>query len=307
MKKTKVLVTGANGLVGSRFVEMSRSFELFTPDSKELDITNADLVKSYIEKTNPDWIVNFAAFTDVNASETQVGDLSGSAWKINVDGVQNLLNGFKSKNFIQISTDMVFPGDLTFPGPYSESDTPPDKSDKLTWYGWTKNRAEKIVTDRGGSILRIIYPVRSSFSGKLDYIRGALQKFVDGKMYPLFFDQQICISFIDEVVEALQKIIETDANGVFHSSSDTTSPHELISYIIKELGEDPDLVKSASIHDFLATQKNPNRYPVWGGLKTKQTEESLDIHCSTWQTIIEFLIGQGLSLPVRQAGLPEKS
>jgi len=297
MKKTKVLVTGANGLVGSRFVELSRSFDLLTPDATELDLTNPDLVKGYLEEKNPDWIVNFAAFTDVNASETQTGDTQSLAWKINVDGVQNLLNNFKSKNFIQISTDMVFPGDLSFPGPYSETDVPPESNEKLTWYGWTKNRAEKIVKDRGGSILRIIYPVRSSFSGKLDYIRAALQKFVDGKMYPLFSDQQICISFIDEIAVALQKIIETDANGVFHCASDTTTPYELISYVISELGEDSSLVKSASIHDFLATQKNPNRYPVWGGLKSKITEEDLDVHCSTWQTVVEYLIGQGLSLP----------
>lgn len=297
MKKTKVLVTGASGLVGSRFVELAKNFEFITPDLDEFDLTNIDSVRRVIEKTNPDWIVNFAAFTDVNAAEEQTRDVSGLAWKINVDGVKNLVDSFKSKNIIQISTDMVFPGTVENPGPYEETDTPPDTNDKLTWYGWTKNRAEKIVKERGGSILRIIYPVRSSFAGKQDYIRGVLKKFADGKMYPLFNDQQICIAFIDEISTALEKIIETNANGVFHVASDTTTPHELISFVIKALGEDETLVKSASIYDFLATQKNPNRYPVWGGLKTKKTEDALGIHLSTWQTIVEYLIGQGLSLP----------
>jgi hypothetical protein len=113
-------------------------------------------------------------------------------------------------------------------------------------------------------------------------------------------DQQICIAFIDEIAEALQKIISIDAHGTFHVSSDTTTPHELISYVIDQLGEDSSLVKSSSVLEFLKTQSNPNRYPVWGGLKTNLTEAELDIHCSTWQTIVEYLIGQGLALPEKE-------
>ncbi len=311
--KEKILVTGATGLVGSRFVELAKEYSLYTPTSEEMDINNPSSVKSYVEKTNPDWIINFAAFTDVNASEEQTGDNTASAWQINVVGVQNLLGAFKSKNIIQISTDMVFPGDLSQPGPYAETDIPPTTNEKLTWYGWTKNRAEKLINERGGTVLRIIYPVRSSFEDKLDYIRGALKKFVEGKMYPLFHDQQISIAFVDEIVTTLKKIIENDAHGVFHASSDTTTPHELISFVIKQLGGDESLVKSASIHDFLATQKNANRYPVFGGLKSKLTEErlfgglktviteeELSTHFSTWQTVVEYLIGQGLTLPDKQ-------
>ncbi len=298
MSKEKILITGASGLVGSRFVEKYvDNFQLITPEYPDFDLTRLEDVRKIIEKENPDWIINFAAFTDVNSAEAQFGDESGSAWKINVEGTENLQKTFLSKNFIQISTDMVFPGDLSQPGPYSETDIPPDSSDKLTWYGWTKNRAEKLVLSQGGTVLRIIYPVREKFNLKLDYIRGALKKFAEGKMYPLFDDQQICISYIDEVADTLSKIIETDSHGVFHCSSDTTTPYELISYVVDQLGEDASLVKSASINEFLKSQANPNRYPVWGGLRTVITEEALEMHFSTWQTVVEYLIGQGLSLP----------
>lgn len=301
MTKIKVMVTGADGLVGSRFIELAKDFDFITPDQSQLDLTDESSVKDFVQKENPDWIINFAAVTDVNAAELQTGDENASAWKVNVEGVQNLLTAFKSKNFIQISTDMVFPGDLSQPGPYEETDSPPETNEKLTWYGWTKNRAEKLVKERGGTILRIIYPVRSHFDKKLDYIRGALKKFAEGKMYPLFSDQQICIAFIDEIATTLSKIIETDSHGVFHCASDTTTPYELISFVLDQLGEDSSVVKSASITEFLKTQTNPNRYPVWGGLKTKITEENLETHCSTWQTIVEYLIGQGLALPSVEA------
>ncbi|HCQ31274.1 TPA: hypothetical protein DIU27_02750 [Candidatus Collierbacteria bacterium] len=297
MSKTKVLVTGASGLVGSRFIELAKVFDFVTPDLPHFDLTDLEAVRVLVEKENPEWIVNFAAFTDVNAAEQQSGDENGLAWKVNVTGVGNLLKSFKSKNFIQISTDMVFPGDLSQPGPYDETQVPPDSNEKLTWYGWTKNRAEKLVRENGGSVLRIIYPVRHNFDIKPDYIRGALKKYVDGKMYPLFMDQQICIAFIDEISDTLQKIIETESQGTFHCSSDTTTPYELITYVVDQLGADSSVIKSTSVLDFLKTQTNPNRYPVWGGLKTKLTEENLDMHHSSWQTVVERLIGQGLGLP----------
>jgi dTDP-4-dehydrorhamnose reductase len=296
MNKVKVLVTGSTGLVGSRFLELAKKYEFSTPSFPEFDLTNKESIKKSIDQFNPEWIVNFAAFTDVNGAETQTGDENGSAWNINVKGIQNLVDAFPSQNIIHISTDMVFPGSVESPGPYAESDKSPDSPENLTWYGWTKNRAEKIILGNGSTVLRIIYPVRSRFEPKLDYIRGALKKFSDGTMYPLFNDQQICIAFIDEVAETIEKIIDTNSSGVFHCASDTTTPFELISYTVDQLGGDASLIKSASIVDFLATQANKSRYPVYGGLKTVFTENKLDLHFSTWQTVVEKLIGQGLSL-----------
>jgi len=297
MSKIKILVTGASGMVGSRFIELSQDkYDFITPEYPDFDITNLDSVKSVIAKSNPEWIVNFAAFTDVNAAENQNGDENGMAWKINVEGTQNLISSFPSKNFIQISTDMVFPGNESTPGPYAENDKTPDASDNLTWYGWTKNRAEKIILNHGGTILRIIYPVRAHFDAKLDYLRGPLKKYSEGTIYPLFNDQQVCIAFIDQVSDTLQKIIDTNSSGIFHCSSDTTTPYELISYTVDQLGGNASTIKQISVHEFLKTQTNKNRYPVWGGLKTVKTEEKLDLHFYTWQTIVEILIAQGLSL-----------
>ena len=296
MSKESILVTGASGLVGSDFVDHSLNYQIFTPEYPEFDLSDPECVRRTIEKYHPEWVINFAAFTDVNAAEEQTGDIQGTVWKTNVEGVENLVTAFPSNKIIQISTDMVFEGNLQNPGPYAESDKTPDSPEKLTWYGWSKNRAEKLVLHQGGTVLRIIYPVRANFPNKLDYIRAALDKYRSGKMYPLFDDQQICIAFISEVTETLQKIITTNSHGVFHAASDTTTPYELITFVVDQLGGDSSVIKSAHIQNFLATQKNPNRYPVYGGLKTIITEEKLDLHFSTWQTVVEKLIGQGLSL-----------
>ena len=295
--KEKVLVTGGNGLVGSHFRDFSYDFSILSPGQDELNITDETSVKKYLEKHNPDWIINFAAYTDVNGAEQQRGDESGLCWQVNVNGVSSLLKNYKSKNFIQISTDMVFDGTENNPGPYAEDATPPDTYENLTWYGWTKNRAENEVQKYGGTIVRIIYPVRSNYSGKLDYIRGPLFKIASGKMHPLFSDQQISISYINEITEALRSIIQEDHHGVFHISSDTTTPFDLISKVLVELGEDPSQLKQSSVKDFLKSNGPSYRYPIYGGLKSLSTEKELDLHFSTWQSVVEKLVASGLKLP----------
>lgn len=282
-------MTGANGFVGSHFVDRSSEFDLLTPSSKELDLTNLEAVKEYIAKHDPDWIVNFAAFTDVNKAEEQKGDKTGTAWQSNVEAVKNLLEAFARPNFIQISTDMVFSGSENNPGPYKETDTPPEDENVLTWYGWTKNRGEKLVKEAGGTVVRIIYPISLEFDKKTDYLKGPVKRFAAGKMYPLFADQQVSVSYVEEVAEAIKRIITKDLRGVFHVSSDTTTPFDLIKNALETMGEDASGVKSSSVVEFLKTQLNKARYPIFGGLDAKMTAEKLEMQFSSWKQVLSKL------------------
>ena len=63
---------------------------------------------------------------------------------------------------------MVFSGAS---GPYKETDIPETDTDKLTWYGFTKAEAERVIGDKG-TIVRIIYPVRQKYNLKLDYLKN---------------------------------------------------------------------------------------------------------------------------------------
>ena len=151
-------------------------------------------------------------------------------WKLNVGGLRNLLDAAKKSFFVQISTDLVFSGEH---GPYCEDDIAETNSEKVTWYGFTKGEGERLCQDH--TILRLIYPVRAKYDQKLDYLRKPLALFDQGKLYPMFTDQQVSISFIDEVIFAIDKILEKKATGVFHAgSSDFTNPFELYSYLFEK-------------------------------------------------------------------------
>ncbi|MCW8838547.1 MAG: NAD(P)-dependent oxidoreductase, partial [Thiovulaceae bacterium] len=105
-----VLVTGANGQLGSEIIELSSGYEnnYFFTDRTKLDISNIELVKDYIESNNIDVIINCAAYTAVDKAE----DDKESADKINHVAVKNLSEIAKEKNInlIHISTDYVFDG-----------------------------------------------------------------------------------------------------------------------------------------------------------------------------------------------------
>lgn len=301
--KGLILVTGSDGLVGSRFVELSpRKNFLHLPKEVEMDITRPDEMKEMFTKYNFSAVVHFAAYTNVNKAEDQRDDKFGSCWQVNVDGTRNLLDAHNPNktHFIHISTDMVFSGNEVDKGPYPETHKPEIDVSKLTWYGFTKTEAERNVLEKLGdraTVLRFINPVRATFTSKLDYLRKPLKLYDEKKLYPLFADQQISITCIDEAVETIEKIINTGKRGVFHSSSiDTTTPHKLISYMLKKVRNNEKVVKSVKLQDYLTKGGQPSvRYPQYGGLKVDDTQMELDISYSSWREIVDKLAKQGIS------------
>ncbi len=294
----KILIIGASGMVASRFVELVKDkFEITTSDEKTFDLTSSEAVKSYLTNNNFDVVMNFAAFTNVDAAEAQKGDEGALAWKLNVEGPRYLADVCATKNIflIHISTDFVFPGDEVSPGPYSEDSTLPEVSDGLGWYGWTKNRAEKMVRESGckSAIVRYGYPFRAAaFDQKKDWARNLISLYNDQKLYPFFADQTQSVIFIDDLVSPMMKIIEGEIEGVFHIvSKDTTTPFEIGSYLLEKYAGKPVEIQQGSIVEFM---KAPGRTPRprFGGLKVEKTEELLGMKFKTWREMVDEFITQ---------------
>lgn len=302
MNNKKILITGAQGLVGSRFVELHEDKDnLLTPSLDEFDFLNKELMARYIQNKNVGTVVNFAAYTDVGSAEKERNDKNGMCWKVNVEGVRNLSELFdpKSIHFIHISTDMVFTGSGEDPGPYDENKEVCENPDDLSWYGFTKGEGERIIKSRFNdktTILRLIYPVRSKYPIKLDYLRKPLSLYDEGKLYPMFNNQQISVSFIDEISVALEKIISGNFYGIYHSGSeDLTTPYEIVSYLIEKARGIKNAVKPQTLEEFIEnTGSLPVRYPKYGGLSVKITEEKLSIKYSSWREIVDKLLYQGI-------------
>lgn len=295
----KVLVIGATGMVASRFCILAKDkVDITGVDEKTLDITNFETVERYFEENKFDSVINFAAFTNVDAAEKERGDEAGLTWRLNVEGPINLAKACKKNNifFIHISTDFVFEGKDDNPGPYDEdAEIPKELRPALGWYAWTKNRSEHFVWNSGArsAIVRYGYPFRASkYELKNDWARNLLKIYDENKLYPLFIDQVQSVIFIDDLVEPLVKIVNGELGGTFHVvSCDTTTPYEIGKYILdKYAGKSVDVQKGSMVEFLKAPGRTPR--PLFGGLKIIKTEAKLGMKFKSWREMADEFISQ---------------
>lgn len=276
-----ILITGASGLVGSRVAEvLSRTFNVLTPSRDIFDITNADEVAMYMRQNKPSVVIHAAAFTDAFAAEKERGNKRGVCWRTNVVGTKNIVRAAQSIGAycIFLSTGSVFSGDNDNPGPFTEDDEPPNDSSKLTWYGWTKRMAEREVD---GAIIRISHPVKHDGPGaERDYIHKLLNLYQKGRLYALFTDQFFPITWIDDLVRVIEKLIELPRRGVLHvASPDLVSPYELIKYIVKTTKLRGDLKN--------AVRKASMRFTQYCAIDSRKTQELFGARFQSWKDIVD--------------------
>ena len=136
----KILITGSNGMLAKEIIErFEEGNELMLTDVAELDITNADMVMSFVKKEKPECIINCAAFTAVDKAE-EAGEI---VEKINAEGPANLAKAAKETGakLVHISTDYVFGGNLDITKDYKED----DEKNPVTAYGITKLHGEQEI------------------------------------------------------------------------------------------------------------------------------------------------------------------
>ena len=134
----KILITGAQGQVGKELVSIAEQhYDVIAAGRDELDITQAKSVAEYIKSSQPDIVINAAAYTAVDKAEED----QERAYAINRDGAKNLATACAQHNIplLHISTDYVFDGSKI--DAYSETDnvTP------LGIYGESKWQGEEAI------------------------------------------------------------------------------------------------------------------------------------------------------------------
>jgi len=296
MTKTKLAVVGCTSMVGSRFCGLAKNWAHLTQaDFKgdiNIDITDIKSVENLFQNHDFEWVALFSAFTDVDEAEKQRDDKRGSCWQINVEGVKNIINACQAhqKKLIFISTDFVFDGTS---GPYSEDDpTGPDLT-KVSWYGITKIEAEKLITTGLSDflILRIAYPYRSKFPGKDDLAKRTLRLYFAGQLYPMFTDQFISPTFIDDIAPTIHLLITTNQKGIFHLVSPTvTTQYEFAKELISVFGGNPAKVQKGSLVEFLKEKSQIPR-PLNSALKADKIK-ALGFGPTDWKKGIKIIYTQ---------------
>lgn len=250
----KILGTGLNGLIGSRIVELNKDKHTFQNISRStgVDITDYSSVLNAISSSDAKVVFHAAANTDVKAAEKEkdLGQESQS-WKINVIGTQNVAKACSQtgKKLIHISTDMVIGGDIMPKGGFREDAA----LNPLSFYAVTKSEAEKIVQSLSTPwvIMRTAYPYRASFE-KPDFVRFFKQWLTEKKPISVLIDRIISPTFIDDLANAFDVLVEKEALGIYHTvGSQIVSVYEAVVLIAKAFNLDTKLIGKTTRKEFL--------------------------------------------------------
>ena len=267
----KILVTGSQGLLGSSIVSNnSYGFNFISttlnPSNRhlfKLDIRNGMDVKFFLEKHEPDVIINCAAYTDVDSSiENKM-----KCHDVNVNGLLNLLKySNKRTKLVHISTDYVFDGCSS--ENYEESITRP-----INYYGKTKLESENVL--KGASRKFIIFRPNVLYSefgyNFFTFIYNSLKK---KKSINIVTDQSsnpVYVPFFSNVI--LDSIL-MDLEGVYHyGSSISLSRYDFALKIADFFNFDNNLIIPISSENL--NQKE--RRPINTTLDCSKIQKALDI------------------------------
>lgn len=265
----RVLICGSNGLLGQRLALMlapnteyevlntshHRSFvfdnKLF--DYTQLDITKKSDVKSLISSFQPNVILNAAAATNVDWCETHRDD----AWKINVVGVENLIEAARkvSAKVVHVSTDYVFDGKN---GPYKEDDRP----NPISYYGKTKLAGENAlrIGDIPWAIVRTIVVYGYGIGVKPNFPLWVIESLKAGKQIRCVDDQISSPTHVSDLAFAMVKIFELDRTGVYHiCGCEQASRHEFAVRAAQLFQLDEGLIQRAKSSELQQPAPRPPR------------------------------------------------
>ena len=255
----KIVLTGGDGLVGSRIIELlNNDFEFIPLPSSLMDITNKNQVYQILKETNFDLFLHLAAYTNVAKAEEEK-DL---AYKINVEGTKNVFEvvSLKKKKFIYISTDFVFDGkkDKT---PFFETSTP----NPVGFYGETKYQGEKIVKNKG-MIVRIAYPYRNFFPKKHDFVHKLKNFLEQNKELKMIKNALMTPTLVDDIAFGLKYLIKNYTSNIFHLvGSKAYSPYDVAKIIAKKFNLPLSLIKETTYEEYI---KGRSPFPQYSNIRS---------------------------------------
>jgi len=274
-----ILVTGANGQVGSELRVLNdecylSNYKFLFTTSKELDLTDFEKVRSFIENNKIKIIINCAAYTAVDKAEED----ELNADKINHLAVENLATIAKDNDIklIHISTDYVFNGENF--KPYIEDDI----TNPNSVYGKTKLDGENamIAINPSNSIIIRTSWVYSSYGA--NFVKTMLRLGKERDSLGVIFDQVGTPTYARDLAKAILNIIpkiNNDTAAIYHYSNEgVISWYDFAKEIMK-------MAKIECIVDPIETKNYPTpaTRPYYSLLNKAKIKKEFNITIPYWK------------------------
>ena len=264
----KILITGSNGLLGQKLVEKLKNnseFEVIATARGEnklpaeegyryisLDISDKEQVNSVFEKEKPEVVIHTAAMTNVDQCESE----KDACWTLNVTAVEYLVDACRANDtfFVHLSTDFIFDGKA---GPYTET----AEANPVSFYGWSKYAAEKIVINSGikWAIARtiLVYGIAHDMSRSniILWVKNSLES---GKSINVVNDQWRTPTLAEDLADGCILIAKKKAEGIFNiSGKDLLNPYQMAIMTAEYFGLDKSLINEVDGSKFSQPAKRP--------------------------------------------------
>ncbi len=212
-----ILITGANGQLGSEFRRIGSScndFRFTFTDIGELDLLDERAISTLFTTSAFHCVINCAAYTAVDKAETE----REAAMMVNAVAVRNLAvaTGEHDTLLVHLSTDYVFDGHQY--RPYQET----DRENPLSWYGLTKLEGERQVLMHAGKALIIRTSwLYSSFGN--NFMKTILRQGRQKKELHVVCDQIGTPTYAADLAEAILSIIPRfrhNEKRIYHYSNE---------------------------------------------------------------------------------------
>jgi len=282
MAVNKILVTGSNGQLGWELGQLAASypaFEFVLVDRNQLDLAFPETFETFIQTIAPDCIINTAAYTAVDKSETEK-ELS---YTVNAIAVQALASICKNLAipFITYSTDYVFDGEAIVP--YATS----TNVDPVNYYGSTKSAGESMAMEANEDTIIVRTSWVFSSHGN-NFVKTMMRLMKERDQLNIVADQKGRPTYAKDLALATMKMIEAihagkTIKGIYHfANRGGTTWFDFASKIKVIAGLTCDL-QPIETKDF----PTPAKRPAYSVLDTSKIEQDLEMDIRHWEDALK--------------------
>jgi dTDP-4-dehydrorhamnose reductase len=274
---TGIAVLGGRGMLGSDLVQACRQKGLnpIVYDLPEFDITDVDQVRQAV--AGADMIINCAAYTNVDGSESQ----AELAYQVNAEAVGRLgtIARKAGKWVLHISTDFVFDG--SGDKPYAETDNP----SPINTYGKTKLAGEQLLARSGCEycIVRVQWTYGSAGN---NFVTKLIQRAKSQQTLEVVDDQTGSPTSTIEVAKVICKLLQKKPEGIYHfASSGYVTRYGMAEFILEKVSMNIELLPCKT-SDF----PSPATRPLNSRFDCSKITRLLDEPIRRWQDPLELFL-----------------
>ncbi len=290
-----VLLTGAEGQLGIEIKKlMPKNINFLYKTKAELDITNRANCQLIISTFKPDWVINAAAYTNVDKAEVE----NEICFEVNCNGpriISEILKDFGGR-LLQISTDYVFNGDSNIPYKEDFSLCPVNK------YGESKAYGERAIRNVYGETSKYVILRTSWLMGpyKKNFIKTILELHAKKNEFSVVSDQvgsftstytlaKVCLEIIFNYKEVCNN---NKISNIFHYCDEgITSWHEIASEV-GEISSEIGLIKKPAKVKSIKSSQYPSlaKRPLYSVLDTQKIHNLFDIEKVYWKDSLKRIL-----------------